>query len=381
MRIALVIENLDPGRGGVEQWTWQFAGRLVAAGHETHVVAREFADDATSLGICVHRIGEARSRLEFAADAERCLAELHADVIHDTGCGWQCDVFQPHGGARGAAFEQNLRLLAPWVRPLKRRMAAWLPRYREFAELNARQYAGRDRLFVAISKMVARDLQEHHGVRPEQIRLVYNGVDVERFSPEACRIHRDAVRERLGLRPEDVLLLIVAHNFPLKGGPTLLRAASRLKDERHPVKVCVVGGKGPARSAVASRLQGSITSAGSVADAVPFYAAADVYVQPTFYDPCSLVALEALSCGLPVVTSRFNGAAELMTPGLEGFVVNDPGDDRELADCLRPLMDAACRRTMGRAARELATEHPLERNCRELIEVYEEVLGRRRLAA
>jgi UDP-glucose:(heptosyl)LPS alpha-1,3-glucosyltransferase len=92
--------------------------------------------------------------------------------------------------------------------------------------------------------------------------------------------------------------------------------------------------------------------------------------------------LEALATGLPVVTSRYNGAGELVTPGCEGWLVDDPGDPRELAGRIRPLFDPATRERMSAAARALAEQHSLERNCREILAVYDEALAcRRRRAA
>lgn len=384
MKIGLVIESLSPERGGAEQWTWQYALWLVKAGHEVHVVAGGLAPDVEQRGIIAHLIGAGKSRIEFAQAAERRLDSLSLDVVHDMGCGWHCDVFQPHGGSRMAAFEQNLLLLPKWLRPLKRTTARWLPRYREFRQLMMGQYMADERIFIALSRMVARDFERFHGVRRDQLRLVYNGVDVERFSPEHRWKYRRVVRDELRVGDDETLLLIVAHNFRLKGVPTLLGAAGRLIAEGRRVRLAVVGGK-RRRSflRLAERLgaeKGS-TFVGPVDDAAPYYAAADVYVQPTYYDPCSLVLLEALASGLPVVTSRYNGAGELIAEGVQGSIVDDPSDAGELTARLRPLLDAEVRARMSSAARQLALEHSFEKNCRELLAIYEEIARRRRRMA
>jgi UDP-glucose:(heptosyl)LPS alpha-1,3-glucosyltransferase len=384
MRIGLVIENFDPRRGGVEQWTYQFAGRVIAAGHEVHAVARRFVPEIEQLGVVTHRVECSGSKLGFAWAAEQRLRTLPLDVIHDTGCGWYCDVLQPHGGARSASFEQNLLMSPSWLRPIKRRAAAWLPRYKEMRQLAAKQYSDPSRLYLAISGMVARDLQLYHGVDEKQLRLVYNGVDIERFTPRQRDPHRQMLRKLLGVWDEEVLLLIVAHNFRLKGVSTLLRAVGRLSAEGQPVRLVVAGGKDPqpyVRMAQRVGAGAAVTFVGSLADPVPYYAAADVYVQPTFYDPCSLVVLEALASGLPVVTSRYNGAGELLTEGTEGYLVQDPSDAAELTDRLRPLFDAAVRQRMGKAARELALKHSLHHNCQEILAVYRESSDRLRMAA
>jgi UDP-glucose:(heptosyl)LPS alpha-1,3-glucosyltransferase len=120
-------------------------------------------------------------------------------------------------------------------------------------------------------------------------------------------------------------------------------------------------------------IAGAVTMIGAVQNTVPYYAAADVYVQPTYYDPCSLVVLEAMASQLPVVTTRYNGVAELMTHGVNGRLFDDPSDWRELTDSLLPLLDAGVRRTMGTAARRLAEAHPLERNFSQIVDVYREL--------
>jgi UDP-glucose:(heptosyl)LPS alpha-1,3-glucosyltransferase len=80
---------------------------------------------------------------------------------------------------------------------------------------------------------------------------------------------------------------------------------------------------------------------------------------------------------LPVVTSRFNGAGELITPGVEGSIVEDPGSTGELVDHLRVYCDPARRERAGLAARRLALAHTWEQNCRQIVEVYEEIAARR----
>jgi UDP-glucose:(heptosyl)LPS alpha-1,3-glucosyltransferase len=381
MRIGLVIESLNPARGGAEQWTSQYARWLLKAGHEVHVVASQFGAEMRTSGIVQHLIDDPASRIDFACAAERLLDSLSLDVTHDMGSGWHCDVFQPHGGSRTAAFEQNLLLLPRGLRGLKRQTARWLPRYREFQRLLRGQYMSDQRVFIALSRMVARDFERFHGSRRSQIRIVYNGVDVERFSPDHRPRYRQIVRDELGVTDDETLVLIVAHNFRLKGVPTLVSAVRRLRGERRRIKLAVVGGKRRTRSANTAA-DPAVVFVGPADDTVHYYAAADLYVQPTFYDPCSLVVLEALASGLPVVTSRYNGAGELMTQGVEGQIVSNPAGVDELTECLRPLLDPARRAPMAAAARELALRHTLDCNCRELLAVYEEVTAvRNRRAA
>jgi UDP-glucose:(heptosyl)LPS alpha-1,3-glucosyltransferase len=235
--------------------------------------------------------------------------------------------------------------------------------------------------------MVRRDMQEFYRVPDERLHLVYNGVDVKHFSPEACRSRRDEARKRLGLAESETCFLLVAHNFKLKGVRELVESAGFLHGDRAGGDLwrIVVVGKGNPRpyQRLAERLgcAGRIHFAGPAADVLPAYAAADVYVHPTWYDPCSLVVLEALACGLPVITTRFNGAGELIEDGREGFVLDSPADTARLAETMGSLLAPRLRGPMGEAARRAAEQYPIERNFREMLEVFTRVVGRKEVGA
>ncbi len=386
MKIALVIDHLDPRRGGAEQWTFQHAQRLLARGHEVHVVAQGVNGPAARLDIVPHLIGPVRSVLKRAAAAEAALARLQVDMVHDIGLGWHSHVLQSEDGSRLAQWEQKLLMLPSWQRPWKRAMLRALPRYRDFRHLMARQFDDQERIVIAVSQMCARDYQRYHGVPAERIRLVYHGADNERFSPAHRERWREEIRDRLGIREDDVMLLFVGHDYRRKGLATAIRAATRLAAEGASARLVVVGGKKGRRARYPAptaphRQNGTTIQVGAIDDPVPYYAAADIFVLPTFYDPCSLSVSEAAASGLPCVTTRYNGAAELLTEGVDGCVISDPADEAELAAALRPLFHREVRQRMGEAARKLALKYTLDRNCDQILSIYGQIAGRRLRAA
>jgi len=377
MRVGLVLDHYDPRRGGVEQWTSQFCDYLLSRGDDVHVVASGFADHLTQQ-ITRHHVPPAQSQLAWGAAVETRLRELDFDIVHDMGVGWSCDILQPHGGCRAAWFEQSLKMLPPWKRCVKRLAAGCLPRYRSFSQLSQRQ-AGGQHLVLALSQMTRRDLAERDGVPWNRLRLVYNGVDLQRFSPDHRGQHRERMRQELGLG-DQTLFLIIAHNLKLKGLPTLLKSMSRLVDSNADAHLLVVGRQRTSAFRRQARRLGigpNVTFLGPVDDPTRCYAAADVYVQPSYYDCCSLVVLEALASGLPVVTTKYNGAGELLVQNQHGYVIDDPGDPGPLADAMQRLLDPGLRKTMGISARTLAEQHRFERNASEIRELYDEVYCQR----
>ncbi len=116
------------------------------------------------------------------------------------------------------------------------------------------------------------------------------------------------------------------------------------------------------------------------------YFAADFLVHPTFYDPCSLVVLEALACGLPVITTRYNGASELLHVGKddqglqEGYVIDDPHDHDRLAACMVQLFDPNRRAAFAQAARRTAAKWTFEHHYRQLLGVFAAAMARKEAA-
>jgi UDP-glucose:(heptosyl)LPS alpha-1,3-glucosyltransferase len=327
------------------------------------------------------------SRVAFAESAAQVVRRLELDVVHDTGCGWHFDIFQPHGGSYAAWLRRRLDIYPRWVRALKRPADALLPRHRDFNHHSRRQYAAAhapDKVFVALSKFVADDFLNLHGIRPEQVRIVYNGVDCQRFSPVHRIRYREIIRRRLGINDESVVLFLAAHNFRLKGVPELLRVAARLVANRRPVHVAIAGGKHLdkwQRTAARMGLENRSSFLGAVPDLVPYYAAADAYVHPTYYDPCSLVLLEAAASGLPIVTTlRHNGAAELFREGAEILTANDPTQHDVLYEHVDALFGDCLRTRLGAAARTVALMHSFDNNVDEILRLYDDRV-KRRLAA
>jgi len=372
MKIGLVLECFDPQRGGLEQWTWQFARRLTELGHEVHIIACDFPVPDYGIPLVLHPVEKSKSPLQRAAAMEQTVRALSLDVIHDMGCGWHADIFHPHGGSTRALHEHNLMRIPRW-----RQIRLWREkRYRELSEIEKRQHACDKTVTVAVSRMVQEHFHTLHGVPLDRIRLIPNGVDTEHFSPEYCRDLREPMRADLGCRDDETLFLLVAHNLLLKNADASLRALARLIAAGARARLVIVGGKRPKpfiRLAQKLGIAGQVAFVESVKDIRPYYAAADVHLHPTWYDPCSLVALEALACGLPVITTHFNGVSEMMTEEEEGFLLIDPADFVTLAGKMSELLAPELRKRMGLSARQLAVAHTFAHQTAGFLALYREI--------
>lgn len=356
------------------------AARMVRAGHDVTHVGQSQTPEVSASGIGWLPIPATRGVQGFAQAVAHASSGWDFDVVADMGHTWTGDVILPHGGSRLASLRQNDLLAPPALRWVRRGLQAIVPRYRQQLRLQRRQLDASDgRLIIALSEMTERHYRTLDGVPATAIRQVCNGVDIERFSPARCRPLRAVQRASWGVTVEETVFLLVAHNFALKGVRELIAAFANVARQNPNSRLVIAGKDRPGHYREQARRLGCgdrVQFVGAIADSVAAYAGADAYIHPTYYDPCSLTVLEALACGLPVVTTEFNGAGELITPGQEGFVIPAPWCLNELELSMTELLDADLRQAMSREACELAVDHSLDRNYREFLAVLTEAAQR-----
>jgi UDP-glucose:(heptosyl)LPS alpha-1,3-glucosyltransferase len=232
--------------------------------------------------------------------------------------------------------------------------------------------------------MVRGHLARFHGYPLDRVRVVPNAIDASRLAVADPGAARARFRAAHGLSSDDVVALFVGHNAKLKGLPDLLRALRMRKDRdasSRPIKLVACGGFHVApveRLARRLGVSADVRLVGFVPDVREAFHAADLFVLPTYYDPCSLVVFEALACGLPVITTAYNGAGELIEPGQSGLVVPAPDATGLLADALDRLSDPSARSRTRRAAAALGRSQTFDVHLGRLVRVFEEAaaLGR-----
>ena len=382
MKIAFCIENLVPARGGAEQYVKDLSRRVCEQGHEIQIFTlKSDIDDRDNLRI--HLLKAPRRpkflrTLSFAIKCRRRVGKEKFDIIHSFGRTWGMDVFQPLGGSQMASLRGNIRSIDnPLIKFL--RILSYIFSLRRIAYFLVESVQMKEaRMVISISAMVKRDLKKFTTLEDDRIKIVRNGVSLEKFHPRNRDKDRDRIRREMGLKADDILIIFVAHNFRLKGLRPLIKTMARLRS-LHPdisYKLGILGeGKKKKFSRYADRcgVGDSVIFIGSTDHAPGYYAAADISVHPSFYDPSALVVLEAMATGLPVITTTYCGTSEIIEDGREGFVVADPNDIEGLSARIFDLVDPDLRRAIGMRGRERAEEFPYSRNMQEILDAYGEL--------
>jgi len=341
--------------GGTEADLRRMAAGLAARGHQVHVFAAR-ADRAppgvTLRRVPVVRAGRLVRLLSFAALAPRLVARERWDAVVGFGRTPRQDVVRVGGGTHRSYLA---RMEAAGLR---RRWRG--PYHRAVLRLEARAFApGAYRRVLAVSARVRDEVAADYRVPRERIRVLYNGVDLERFHPARRATLGPAARRALDLADGERVCVAIGSGFARKGFDLLLR----LWREAPPRDTALVLVGDDERLASyrrqAEALGRRVRVIGPRPDVEAVLAAADVTCLPSRQEAFGNVVLEACAAGVPVVTTRRTGAAELLDGPLAALVVDDPEDldalARALARALGPEHDA-----FARAARARAEDFPWE---------------------
>lgn len=377
MKIALVNKTFSRSHGGAERFSVNLATALHAEGHDVHVYAHR-AEDLPE-GIAVHHVPMARKPafwriVSFSRNVRSMLAREDFDIVYGLTQIYPQDLHRMGGGIH----RHWMRTRYPFA---PQRWLNYLVNPAHLANiwLEGRIYRpGNYRRIVTNSRLCQGHARQYYGVPAERLAVIYNGVGHDTFNPEGVAAHRAPVRQELGIGDDDVALLFVASNWKRKGLDVILRAVAALGRKGSALRVVVVGRGKPApfrKLADSLGLADRVHFAGASDRVERFYGAGDLLVLPTLYDPFSNVCLEGMACGLPVITSAANGAAEIIRDGENGYVQQDPRSALELAHFLELCLDTERRQRMAHAARETSRDFTPERNMRETLNLCRQVLA------
>jgi UDP-glucose:(heptosyl)LPS alpha-1,3-glucosyltransferase len=385
LRIAFVLDRYLPSRGGENYFSW-LARELSRRGHEVHIFASRVenipGEEYQLHRIPVLRYPQSLRFLSFLVNSIRVTRHYDFDIIHGVGRSLAMNVFNPHGGVERAYLKGDFSSISNRFYYVYKSIKRYLfPQHYVKVWIQRRQYLSqRVGKIIAISRMVKEDIIQYYGVPEAKIEVVFNCVDLDRFHPRNREMYRRAKRGGMEIDENTVLLLFAGNNYRLKGLEPLLRALVSLKEwfPGRPFRLLIAGRGHIGRYQRMARTLGVSDFTlflGPVKGMEQYYAASDIYVHPTFYDSCSLTVLEALASGLPVVTSRFNGAADAITSDKGGKVLDDPADVEALAQSIAFYFDEERRNEARSIARRWMEKYSPAYNLEETLRVYYEVSG------
>ena len=374
MKLALVRQRFT-WHGGAELYVSRLARRLVEQGRQVHVLARSWEDDGPE-GLVFRRLKYVNRptfvRLHsFGRAVERAVAEGGYDLVHSFERTWSQDIFRAGDGCHRQWLARRAQALGPGRVGLDRIN----PRHRAFLDVETKLFhSPRLKLVLVNSRGTAEEISHHYGLPDEMFRLVYNGLDRNRFHPGLAGQYREETRRELGLTSDEPALLFVGSGFVRKGLQELLRALPAVKGR------LLAAGRdrlGPFRRLAQKLGVGDrAVFLGPRPDVERLYGAADVFVLPSWYEPFSNACLEAMASGLPVVTTTGTGAAEVIEDGVNGFVVPFPARPEILAEKITQAL-ALDRERLIDANRLILAPFDWNENLRLTLAAYDEVLNKR----
>jgi len=351
MKIALVhIRHAQTG--GTERYLDLLALELAEHGHMVSIICRshEVLDHPNVRFVTLRplSLGKAHRMWRFAKAVERHVSRADYDLVYGLGKTWSHDVIRIGGGSH-RRFLENMP-----PRPLRLKDRVSLA-------LETRAFRpGCYRQVIANSWMCAREIAEDFDVPEDKITMIHNSVSLERFQRESLREKALTLRKSLGLPKGALVYLFLGTGYQRKGLDALLKAFSRAEFGGADARLLVVGYDSQQSSfqqlAQELGIGGRVVFAGGRRDAEVCYAAADVYVLPTRYDPFANTTLEALASGLPVITTSTNGGSEVVQPDC-GDVLSGADDVTALQRALERWRDDGLRQAGSKAARICASRY------------------------
>lgn len=378
MRLAVVTHNVLRG-DGQGRANYEIVRYALKHGFQVHLLADRVDDDLLAAGAVWEPIQPRILRqinllkvVEFATRADRFLQKRRGDfdIIH--GYGYCLSV--PHeintsqfvhsawrqSPAHTAKQNRNLYGLYQWT----------------YSALNAhweQKAYNRAQIVVAASSTVREELRSI-GVPDRRLRVILNGADPEEFRP--ARLPAERERAPLDL-PVDVTLALFAGDIktPRKNLDTILKAMATSKVRDSGLHLAVVGrAEGSPFPAMAAQLGvvDRVHFLGFRRDIAAIMRAADFFVFPSRYEACALVIAEAIASGLPVVTAKTTGGAELVTQNA-GIAVDDANDVTALSEAMIHLSgNSALRARMSHAAWERSRTNTWQHIAEQYLNVYRE---------
>lgn len=370
-RLAIVRQKYRPD-GGAERFVSRALEALSAHDMELNVITRQWQGERQEnwhIHICDPlKLGRISREKGFADAARKLWQRENFDIVqsHERIAG--CDIYRAGDGVHRRWLLQRARILPAW-----RRKWLFLDRYHRYVMQAERAMYQAPELKAVIcnAEMVKQEIIEDFSIPANKIHVIYNAIDSSRFVP-ASEDLRVKLRNEMAIPQNAVALVFVGSGFERKGLAGAIQAIAGTD------RYLIVVGQDKAEKQYQALAQSlgclnRIRFMGMQKNTLPFYQAADGLLLPTLYDPFPNVILEAMACGLPVITSLTCGGSEFITTGQNGYVC-DALNISQLSAAVMAIPSRLADEKMGVYARERVRDATPEKLSQQLISLYQNIL-------
>lgn len=347
MKIGFVRRGYSP-TGGAEAYLLRLAREIHAAGESAFLITTcEWPADSWPFGEIVRVAG--KSPLDFCKGIKSLRQDC--DLLFSLERVPGCDIYRAGDGVHAAWMERR-NAFEPWwrrlLRPINRKHAILCALEKQVFDASA------TRAVIANSRMVRDEILARFDYPAARIHVIPNGVGSTLELPS-----REAARRRLDIPPDVFCPVFLGTGWDRKGLRIAQDAVGMVDGA-----LLLVAGKGPADAFRDDHTR----FLGPVRDIASLFAASDVLLLPTWYDPFSNACLEAAGAGLPVITTHANGFSEILEPQIHGSVI-PVGDSLAAAEALEFWRDSRVREKSRIACRELATRYSIAQNAASTLDI------------
>lgn len=358
--------------GGAELILDRTIDALAARGVGVKLVARSWNEKkgVNFIPVNAARFPRATRDSRFAVAACAALTNLRDTLVQSHERIECCDIFRAGDGVHAAYLAHRAR----GMNAVSRFFQSISGYHRDVLRLEQRMFESRRLKAVIVnSNMVADEIVQYYAFPRERIHLIPSGIDLEKYNPRVRDTYRKATREKLGAADDRKILLLVGSGYARKG---LKSAILALAESKLDADLWVVGSeREPSAFAAIARRAGigdRLKILGAQKDVIPFFAAADALVLPSVYDPFPSAILEALACGLPVVTSDNCGARDAVRK-LDPSLVRDAYDVGGLAEAFGKALMLASSPDTTSMCRAIAEGYRVDVMAERMLALYERV--------
>lgn len=368
-KIAVVIPKYGLV-GGAEQFAYELAERLsMNKRYELHVFANKWQSDSDRIAfhkVPIIRFPRFLTTISFAYFANRKISKMNFDLVHTHDRIFDADIFTMHG------IPHRI-----WIHEVRRKYISLF----DHATYHVEKHLINDtrcKRFLPVSRLTKEKFLQEYKIKPEKIQVIHPGVDLERFQSLDRDRCRKGIRKQFKIDPSDIVILFVSMNFEIKGLDYVMAAVGKAKTS-YPyqnIKLLVVG-KGDYKKygtlAQKIGIKKNVIFAGVKKENLEkIYLSSDIFMMLSRFDTFGMTVLEAMAASLPVIISNKVGAKDLVSEGINGFVIEDTNNADMICARIGFMLDSKTRNTMAKEAHNTAINNSWEAVAKRMGDIYEE---------